>query len=146
MGKYKGFKGSGMSNSFGNQPVYTLTNAEMTEIVRKEVEKTKQQIKDELSASVVHKFWDIYLLIILNLCYSKLGFKEIRLKRFKFWFEEMLDSIMKGYVSVEDLRQEMIDAGINVDNILDRKITEFETRDPRQMHKEDDLDENSKRN
>ena len=30
-----------MSNSFGNQPVYTLTNAEMTEIVRKEVEKSK---------------------------------------------------------------------------------------------------------
>ena len=118
---------------------YNYTQAQFDMAVKAGV----NELKKDLIHQIVTKNVNSYIIITAYTLHFMFGFGSTRLKRFFYKFYQNCDDVAfdgvendADPVSIEDLAKELIEDGIDVQQILSNKITEHETRDRRQMEKD----------
>lgn len=74
------------------------------------INKTKAKLAADISARLaINKTVEDYSAALLLCLHDKLGFGPVRAQRFATDVQEIFDSILKGYLSIDDIKQTIKD-------------------------------------
>jgi len=85
---------------------YNMKPSAIHDNVKKELEKQRDAIITEAAASSIAA-----TLLVLH---DEFGFGKKRIQRFMTMYNDMFDSILKDYISFEDVKTELLKLGVNM--------------------------------
>lgn len=102
-------------NEFG-QKVYKLTQKQLDDLVVRAMNLKRREILDDVSTKVTRAF----MVLCLDVLNSKFGFGEMRLKRFKYFLDDVSELIVDDYGDVNDIIEDLGER-VNLD-FMSRRI------------------------
>lgn len=85
------------------QKVYKLTQKQLDDIVIKAIAMKRQELVEQVTSTVTNTF----LLFCLDVLHYKFGFGQMKLKRFKYYMDELSECVSEEYENIEELRQNL---------------------------------------
>ncbi len=85
--------------SVPKQKVYTLTQEQLNDIIASELSKKRQEILNTVSSRLTNTL----ILFCLDVLHSKFGFGKMKLKRFKYYLDEIAENVEQDYCTTDDI-------------------------------------------
>lgn len=111
------------------EKVYNLTQKQLDDIVIQAVNLKRKEILEMVS----NKVTTLFTLFCLDVLHSKFGFGNMRLKRFKYFLDDIAESVELEYCSAEDIA-ETLSEKMDI-SFMYRPVTEKECYDHRHYEK-----------
>ena len=81
------------------QKVYKLTQSQLDDMIIKAITLKRQEILEQVTSKVTNTF----MLFCLDVLHSRFKFGSMRLKRFKYYMDELSDLVMEDYLTTDDV-------------------------------------------
>lgn len=87
------------------EKIHKLTDKQLDDIVLKALAMKRQEITEQVTSTVTSTF----LLFCLDVLHTKFGFGKMKLKRFKFFMDDLSDSVVEEYLTLAEVQDNLQD-------------------------------------